>query len=102
MQTDLVHPSIIEQIDNETYYYLIINPVNNRIFLCNKHKGILAFDTESTANLFIALFPKLNGMTTEKNHIEDVQYYANGWTNGKIIFLTVDDLKKMRYNNLSL
>ena len=98
MQTDLIHPNIIEEIDNETYYYLIVNPVNNRIFLCNKTKGILAFDTQGTADLFIALFPKLSGMTTEKNHIEDVQYYADGWTNGKITLVTLDDLKRMRYN----
>ena len=101
MQTDIVHPTIIEQIDSDTHYYLIVNPINNRIFLCNKTKGILAFESQGTADLFIALFPKLQGMITEKNHIEDVQYYANGWTNGKITLVTLDDLKKIGYNRIS-
>lgn len=98
MQTDLIHPNIIEQIDNDTHYYLIVNPVNNRIFLCNKTKGVLAFENQGTADLFIALFPKLHGMITERSHIEDVQYYANGWTDGKITLVTIDDLKSLRYN----
>jgi hypothetical protein len=96
LNTKFVHPNIIEQIDSDTHYYLIVNPVNNRIFLCNNTKGILACETEGVAELLIAIYPKLFGMVPEKNHIEDVQYYANGWTNGKITLVTLDDLRKRR------
>ena len=94
MKTDLIHPNIVNEIDNDTHYYLIVNPVNNRIFLCNKTKGILACETKGVAELLIAIYPKLFGMVPEKNHIEDVQMYADGWTNGKITLVTVDDLWK--------